>query len=144
LEELIVRKELSDNYCYYNQHYDDMQGFPAWAKTSLIEHEKDRREYLYTLQELELAHTHDDLWNAVQQEMLQTGKMHGYMRMYWAKKILEWTESPGAAKPQPSTLTTGMNWTAEIQTAMRELPGASAAFTIEPGRKGRSSARCAT
>jgi len=98
LEELIVRKELSDNYCYYNQHYDDMQGFPAWAKTSLSEHEKDRREYLYTLQELELAHTHDNLWNAAQQEMLQTGKMHGYMRMYWAKKILEWTESPAAAQ----------------------------------------------
>lgn len=98
LEELIVRKELSDNYCYYNQHYDDMQGFPAWAKTSLSEHEKDRREYLYTLQELERAHTHDDLWNAAQQEMLQTGKMHGYMRMYWAKKILEWTESPAAAQ----------------------------------------------
>ena len=98
LEELIVRKELSDNFCYYNQHYDDMQGFPAWAKTSLSEHEKDRREYLYTLQELERARTHDDLWNAAQQEMLQTGKMHGYMRMYWAKKILEWTESPVAAQ----------------------------------------------
>ena len=98
LEELIVRKELSDNFCYYNQHYDDMQGFPAWAKTSLSEHEKDRREYLYTLQELESAYTHDDLWNAAQQEMLQTGKMHGYMRMYWAKKILEWTESPAAAQ----------------------------------------------
>ncbi len=98
LEELIVRKELSDNYCYYNQHYDDMQGFPAWAKTSLGEHERDRREYIYTLQELENAQTHDDLWNAAAQEMLQTGKMHGYMRMYWAKKILEWTPSPAAAQ----------------------------------------------
>ncbi len=92
-----MRKELSDNFCYYNQHYDDMQGFPAWAKASLGEHEKDRREYLYTLQELEKARTHDDLWNAAQQEMLHTGKMHGYMRMYWAKKILEWTASPAAA-----------------------------------------------
>ncbi len=98
LEEMIVRKELSDNYCYYNQHYDDMQGFPAWAKTSLGEHERDRREYLYTLQELENAQTHDDLWNAASQEMMQTGKMHGYMRMYWAKKILEWTESPAVAQ----------------------------------------------
>ncbi|MDQ1261578.1 MAG: deoxyribodipyrimidine photo-lyase [Euryarchaeota archaeon] len=98
LEELIVRKELSDNYCYYNQHYDDMQGFPAWGILSLNEHEKDRREYLYTLQELEKARTHDDLWNAAQQEMLRTGKMHGYMRMYWAKKILEWTASPAAAQ----------------------------------------------
>jgi deoxyribodipyrimidine photo-lyase len=97
LEELIVRKELSDNYCYYNQHYDDMQGYPAWAIKSLAEHEKDRREYLYTLPELEKARTHDDLWNAASQEMLQTGKMHGYMRMYWAKKILEWTASPAQA-----------------------------------------------
>ncbi|MFZ2472958.1 MAG: deoxyribodipyrimidine photo-lyase [Methanothrix sp.] len=97
LEELIVRKELSDNYCYYNQHYDDIRGYPAWAKASLEEHEKDRREYLYTHQELEMARTHDDLWNAAQQEMLSTGKMHGYLRMYWAKKILEWTASPAAA-----------------------------------------------
>ncbi|MDD4162612.1 MAG: deoxyribodipyrimidine photo-lyase [Methanothrix sp.] len=97
LEELIVRKELSDNFCYYNQHYDDLQGFPAWARASLRDHEKDKREYLYTLDELERARTHDDLWNAAQQEMLQTGKMHGYMRMYWAKKILEWTASPAAA-----------------------------------------------
>jgi deoxyribodipyrimidine photo-lyase len=98
LEELIVRKELSDNFCYYSQHYDDMQGFPSWAKASLTEHQNDRREYLYTLQELERARTHDDLWNAAQQEMLLTGKMHGYMRMYWAKKILEWTASPAAAQ----------------------------------------------
>ncbi|MFZ3147956.1 MAG: deoxyribodipyrimidine photo-lyase [Methanothrix sp.] len=98
LEELIVRKELADNYCYYNQHYDDMRGYPAWAKTSLDAHEKDRREYLYTLQELEKARTHDELWNAASQEMLQTGKMHGYLRMYWAKKILEWTASPAEAQ----------------------------------------------
>ncbi len=98
LEELIVRRELSENYCYYNQHYDDTRGFAAWGILSLGEHEKDRREYLYTLSELETARTHDDLWNAAQQEMLRTGKMHGYMRMYWAKKILEWTASPAAAQ----------------------------------------------
>jgi deoxyribodipyrimidine photo-lyase len=80
LEELIVRKELSDNYCYYNQHYDDMRGFPAWAIKTLVEHEKDRREYLYTLQELEKARTHDDLWNAAQNEMLRTGKIQTAMR----------------------------------------------------------------
>ena len=97
LEELIVRRELSDNYCYYNQHYDDMQGFSAWAIKSLSEHKRDRREYLYTLPELEKALTHDELWNAAQQEMLRTGKMHGYLRMYWAKRILEWTASPEQA-----------------------------------------------
>lgn len=98
LEELIVRRELSDNYCYYNQHYDDVQGFASWAIRSLDKHSGDKREYLYSLSELENARTHDDLWNAAQQEMLQTGKMHGYMRMYWAKKILEWTATPAAAQ----------------------------------------------
>jgi deoxyribodipyrimidine photo-lyase len=97
LEELIVRRELSDNFCCYNLHYDDLQGFPDWAKKSLGEHERDRREYIYSLAELEGAKTHDDLWNAAQREMLLTGKMHGYLRMYWAKKILEWTQSPQTA-----------------------------------------------
>jgi deoxyribodipyrimidine photo-lyase len=98
LEELIVRRELSDNYCYYNPHYDDVQGFAPWALRSLDEHRGDRREYLYSLPELEKAATHDDLWNAAQQEMQQTGKMHGYLRMYWAKKILEWTATPASAQ----------------------------------------------
>ena len=97
LEELIVRRELSDNFCYYNQNYDNLQGFPAWARSTLEEHSRDRREYLYTVEELERGSTHDDLWNAAQLEMVQRGKMHGYMRMYWAKKILEWTESPAEA-----------------------------------------------
>ena len=93
LEELIVRRELSDNFCFYNMHYDDIEGFPAWAKKTLNEHRKDRRDYIYTVKQFEHAKTHDDLWNAVQMEMVKRGKMHGYMRMYWAKKILEWTES---------------------------------------------------
>jgi deoxyribodipyrimidine photo-lyase len=97
LEELIVRRELSDNFCYYNQNYDNLQGFPAWARSTLEEHARDRREYLYTPEELERAHTHDDLWNAAQLEMVRRGKMHGYMRMYWAKKILEWSPSPAEA-----------------------------------------------
>lgn len=97
LEELIVRRELSDNFCYYNDHYDSFQGFPSWAKTSLDRHRKKPREYIYSLREFQQARTHDELWNAAQKEMLIRGKMHGYMRMYWAKKILEWTESPEQA-----------------------------------------------
>ena len=97
LEELIVRRELSDNFCYYNPNYDNLQGFPAWARLTLEEHARDRREYLYGVEELERGKTHDDLWNAAQLEMVRRGKMHGYMRMYWAKKILEWTESPAEA-----------------------------------------------
>lgn len=92
IEELVVRKELSDNYCYYNQEYDNPNGYPAWALDSHKEHSKDKREYIYSLHKLENASTHDDLWNAAQLEMVKTGKMHGYLRMYWAKKILEWTE----------------------------------------------------
>lgn len=97
LEELIVRKELSDNYCFYNTDYDSFRGFPDWAKKTLNEHRKDDREFLYSLDELENADTHEDLWNAAQKEMINKGKMHGYMRMYWAKKILEWSKSPEEA-----------------------------------------------
>jgi deoxyribodipyrimidine photo-lyase len=97
LEELIVRKELADNFCYYNSNYDNFNGFHDWARTSLNEHRGDKREYLYTINEFEQAETHDELWNAAQMEMIVGGKMHGYMRMYWAKKILEWTESPEQA-----------------------------------------------
>jgi deoxyribodipyrimidine photo-lyase len=89
--ELIIWRELADNYCYYNADYDRVKGFPDWAQKTLDEHRNDFREYLYTADEFENAKTHDDLWNAAQMEMVRTGKMHGYMRMYWAKKILEWT-----------------------------------------------------
>lgn len=97
LEELIVRRELSDNYCFYNSSYDSFEGFPAWAKKTLMEHTDDPREYTYTKKQFEEGKTHDPLWNAAQSEMVQTGKMHGYVRMYWAKKILEWSKSPEEA-----------------------------------------------
>lgn len=97
LEELIVRRELSDNFCFYNTTYDSCSAFPDWAKKTLDKHRSDRRSYLYSRRECEEGRTHDELWNAAQMEMVSTGKMHGYMRMYWAKKILEWTESPEEA-----------------------------------------------
>ena len=97
LEELIVRRELSDNFCFYEPYYDSTKCFPDWAQKTLDAHKNDKREYLYKLKEFEQAQTHDELWNACQQEMLQTGKMHGYMRMYWAKKILEWTKDADQA-----------------------------------------------
>jgi len=98
LEELIVRRELADNYCHYNPDYDNFYGFPDWAKKSLQEHRKDKREYVYTYKQFDEGKTHDALWNAAQKQMVKTGKMHGYMRMYWAKKILEWTENPERAQ----------------------------------------------
>ena len=93
IEELIVRRELSDNFCYYNLNYDNTKGFPKWAKETLENHKNDPREFLYNLDQLESASTHDDLWNAAQMEMVKNATMHGYLRMYWAKKILEWSET---------------------------------------------------
>lgn len=97
LEELIVRRELSDNFCFYNPHYASFEGFPEWAKKTLDDHRNDRRFYRYSMEEFEGGATHDDLWDAAQLEMVLKGKMHGYMRMYWAKKILEWSGSPEEA-----------------------------------------------
>jgi deoxyribodipyrimidine photo-lyase len=91
LEELIVRRELADNFCLYNPDYDQVAGAHAWAQTTITEHSTDVREYVYTLVQFEAGETHDELWNAAQLQMVSTGKMHGFMRMYWAKKILEWT-----------------------------------------------------
>ena len=85
------------NFIRYNQKYDSFDGLPEWAKSTLFEHKGDPRSYLYSLEELEQARTHDPYWNAAQMEMVVTGKMHGYMRMYWGKKILEWTENPEKA-----------------------------------------------
>lgn len=94
LEELIIRRELSMNFVFYNHQYDSFGGLPEWAKKALKEHQKDKKPYLYSLEELEAARTHDPYWNAAQKEMALTGKMHGYMRMYWGKKIIEWSKDP--------------------------------------------------
>ncbi len=97
LEELIVRRELAINFVHYNKHYRTFAALPNWARINFKVHAKDKREYMYALEELENAQTHDPYWNAAQLEMVHTGKMHGYMRMYWGKKILEWTRSPQQA-----------------------------------------------
>lgn len=92
LEELIVRRELADNYCYYNSRYDQVAGAHAWAQTTIAEHADDVRSYCYDRAVLDTGATHDDLWNAMQNQLRTTGKLHGWCRMYWAKKILEWTQ----------------------------------------------------
>lgn len=89
--ELIVWRELAINFVRYTPNYDSPECAESWAKTTIAEHARDEREHLYTLRELESAQTHDDLWNAGQIQMVRYGWMHNYMRMYWAKKILEWT-----------------------------------------------------
>lgn len=97
LEELIVRRELSFNLCWYNPNYDHFAVLPDWAQKTLQGHQHDDHEYLYTRAELEAASTHDPYWNAAQRQMMLTGRMHNYMRMYWGKKVLEWTPDPAQA-----------------------------------------------
>jgi deoxyribodipyrimidine photo-lyase len=97
LEELIVRRELAANFVYYHRNYDNFNCLPDWAGKTLADHRKDLRPYIYTRRQLEDAKTHDLYWNAAMQEMKHTGFMHNYMRMYWGKKILEWSSSPELA-----------------------------------------------
>ncbi len=104
LEELVVRRELSDNFCLYEPAYDRFAGFPDWARTTLNQHRSDTREYIYSLADLEAGATHESLWNACQLDLVQSGKLHGYLRMYWAKKILEWTVDPETAIDNAITL----------------------------------------
>lgn len=94
LEELIVRKELADNFCLYAKNFKNYSSVPNWAVGSLNSHKYDIRPYIYTAKELEQAQTHDKLWNASQIQLINEGTIHGYLRMYWAKKVLEWTCSP--------------------------------------------------
>ena len=97
LEELIVRRELPMNYVFYVPEYDAYPSLPEWARRTLEEHATDQRPYLYSQDQLEQAETHDPYWNAAMTEMRATGYMHNYMRMYWGKKIIEWSETPEAA-----------------------------------------------
>jgi len=97
VEEAVIRKELTDNFCNYNENYDKLEGASDWAKKTLEDHCKDKRDYVYTRQQWEEGKTHDDLWNSAQLQLVKEGKMHGFMRMYWAKKILEWSATPREA-----------------------------------------------
>jgi len=96
LEQLIVRRELAINFVRFNPDYDNFESGADWAHKSLAEHAADPRK-LYSERQLENAETHDPLWNAAQLQMVLTGFMHNYMRMYWAKKILEWSRTPALA-----------------------------------------------
>mmetsp|Transcript_11141 Transcript_11141/g.16973 ORF Transcript_11141/g.16973 Transcript_11141/m.16973 type:complete len:611 (-) Transcript_11141:210-2042(-) len=93
-EELVVRRELAENFCMFNPLYDSISGAHSWAQKTLREHWNDTRSVVYSEAELEEGKTSDNLWNAAQHELVYRGKMHGFMRMYWAKKILEWTTDP--------------------------------------------------
>jgi deoxyribodipyrimidine photo-lyase len=119
----VIRRELSDNFCFYNNaNYDSIEGASEWARKTLNDHKKDKRTHIYSRNQFETAKTHDQLWNGAQNQLrfaflsiiqIKTsaqivisiafilyrieGKMHGFLRMYWAKKILEWSKSPEEA-----------------------------------------------
>lgn len=97
IEEAVIRKELSDNYCYYAPTYRSIHGSASWAQNTLKKHTGDTREFCYSLNDFEAGRTHDKAWNAAQRQLTLSGKIHGYMRMYWAKKVLEWSPSPEEA-----------------------------------------------
>jgi deoxyribodipyrimidine photo-lyase len=97
LEQLIVRRELAMNFVWFTPDYDRFSCLPDWAKLTLKNHAKDKRETIYTREQLEQSQTHDPYWNAAMTEMRVTGFMHNYMRMYWGKKLLEWSPSPEEA-----------------------------------------------
>ncbi len=97
LEELIVRRELAFNFARFTENPETLDALPAWARATLNKHDGDPRSPLYTPAQLERAETHDELWNSTQKEMLARGKIHGYYRMYWGKKIIEWSASHSEA-----------------------------------------------
>jgi deoxyribodipyrimidine photo-lyase len=97
LEEAIIRRELSFNFCFYNRRYDTFAALPDWARATLDAHRRDRRKPHYSYEELERAETYDEVWNLSQRQLLVTGTIHGYLRMLWGKKIIEWSETPEEA-----------------------------------------------
>lgn len=96
-EELVIRRELADNFCHHEPAYDRFDGFPAWARATLDAHRADARDALYDAETFERGATHDALWNACQTQLVATGRLHGYLRMVWAKSILAWSASPEEA-----------------------------------------------
>lgn len=94
LEELIVRRELAYNFVLYNKRYDDFYAVTyEWAYQTMKNHQNDPREYHYTLEDYINFNTHDVYFNSAMKEMVYLGKMHSYMRMYWCKKIIEWSKT---------------------------------------------------
>jgi deoxyribodipyrimidine photo-lyase len=93
LEELIVRRELAFNYAVHVENAESLDNLPDWAHATMRQHARDKRDPCYTPKQLECAETYDELWNATQKEMLVRGKIHGYYRMYWGKKIIEWSRT---------------------------------------------------
>ena len=97
MDQLVTWRELGFHRSAHDPQFGTFAGLPEWARMSLAEHATDKRPYVYTLEQFERAQTHDELWNAAQNQLLQEGIIHNYLRMLWGKKILHWSKSPEAA-----------------------------------------------
>lgn len=116
---MIIRKELSDNFCLYEKNYDNFFGLHEWAQKTLNEHRNDTREYLYSFDDFDQGKTHQPLWNSCQSELRTTGKLHGYLRMYWAKKYWNGLKAPKKLRILRSSSMTDMLSMAATRTDIR-------------------------
>jgi len=139
--ELIAWRELTINFVKFQPNYDSAECADAWAKKTIAEHAKDERDRVYTLEQMESAGTYDELWNAAQTQMVRHGWMHNYMRMYWAKKILEWTPDAPTAFQYCVYLNDKYFLDGAIRAGMGGLHGRSWASSIAPGVHVRSLGR---
>ena len=140
IDELLVRRELSMNWCEFTERYDEFESLPAWARATLRAHRRDRREYVYTQDALEAARTHDEYWNAGMREMRVTGYMHNYMRMYWGKKILEWSPTPEEAHARALAIS-GRACRARISRAASQIQPSSSSNRTTRARMSSRMAR---
>ena len=94
LEQLVTWRELGFNFCAHRDDAAEFGSLPTWAQATLEHHARDPREATYSLAEFEAARTHDPVWNAAQRQLVREGHIHGYLRMLWGKKVLEWSPTP--------------------------------------------------
>ncbi len=143
VEEVVVRCELSMNFCHFTPHYGSFSCLPDWAKKTLGEHKGDERAHAYTTRQLESAKTHDPYWNAAMRKMVHTGHIHNHMRMYWGKKILEWTNTPKHAYKTTLYLNNRYFLDGRDPNSYANV-SPTPATTTAAGRSARSRARSAT
>ena len=141
LEQVIVRRELSINFVKFNPSYDSFECHEPWARRSLAEHARDPRSVTCTEEQLEYGTTHDPLWNAAQKQMVLSGWMHNYLRMYWAKKSRSGVPRWRSPFSERLNLMIAMNSMDAIRTAMRESRGPSSENTTGPGQTARCTGR---
>jgi deoxyribodipyrimidine photo-lyase len=96
LDQLVVWRELAFNGAMWIAGSTQYDSLPEWARQTLEAHARDpRRRYPFDV--LERAATADEVWNAAERQLVRDGWLHGYLRMLWGKKILEWAPDPPTA-----------------------------------------------